>query len=398
MGWRNSTPMRILFIAPYIPSRIRVRPFQIIMGLARRHEVHVVVLGGSDKLDTDGVGEAMAAVKSFTVIPHNKLRGYCQSLIALPSAHPMCTAYCWSRAMSKSVQESVRNLDFDVVHIEHLRAAHFAPLGGQAPIVFDSVDCLTGLFRQMGDNRRNLLAKCLMREEAWKLARHEPRMLRRFASVLVTSSSEKSELHRLDPSLPVQVLPNGVDTEYFAPADVKKHPRRVVFSGKMSYHPNAQAALWFAENVFPALVKRWPDAEFVIVGSGPPPEITRLGAIPGITVTGYVDDIRPYLAGASVAVVPMRIAVGVQNKLLEAMAMGLPVVASPAAARATGQDCPGVVIAEDVDGTIDAVSALLNSPEQASALGVQARQAVASRFSWDSSLELLENIYRGLIR
>jgi len=390
--------MRILFIAPYIPSRIRVRPFQIIKGLARRHEIHVLALGGSDKENTDGIEETIAVAKSFSVIPHSKLRGYFQSLIALPTAHPMCTAFCWSRAMSGAVRDSVRGLDFDVVHVEHLRAAHFAPIDGHAPVVCDAVDCLTGLFRQMSDRRRNVLAKCLMREEVWKLSKYEPRVLRRFANVLVTSSSEKSELQRLEPNLSIEVIPNGVDSDYFAPIDAEKHPRRVVFSGKMSYHPNAQAALWFAQNVFPRLAKRWPDVQFAIVGSGPPPEITRLRAIPGITVTGYVDDIRPHVAAASVSVVPMRIAVGIQNKVLEAMAMGLPVVASSAAARALDPGCPGLVIADGVDATVDAVSALLSAPEQALALGTQGREAAISRFSWDNSLELLENVYRTLAR
>ncbi len=389
--------MRILFIAPYIPSRIRVRPFQIIKGLARRHEVHVLVLGGSDKTDNEGVEEAIAAARSFQVVPHSKLRGYFQSLVALPTPHPMCTAFCWSRAMNKVVQDCVRNLDFDIVHVEHLRAAHFAPMGGHAPVVCDAVDCLTGLFRQMAGRRRNPLARCLMLEEAWKLARYEPRMLRGFASVMVTSESEKTELQRLDAGLSVQVVPNGVDTEYFSPSEIERHPRRVVFSGKMSYHPNAEAAVWFGENVFPELAKRWPDVEYVVVGSGPTAEVKQLASTPGISVTGYVDDIRPHLAGASVAVVPMQIAVGIQNKVLESMAMALPVVASPAAARALDPNCPGVVVADGVDSTVEAVSAFLDCPERALAVGAQGREAAISQFSWESSLERIEDIYHAAL-
>ena len=232
-----------------------VRPFQIIKGLAQRHEVHVLALGGSDKADAEGVEETMAAAKSFSVVPHGKLRGYFQSLIALPTPHPMCTAFCWSRAMSKIVQDSLRNLDFDIVHVEHLRAAHFAPIGGRAPVVCDAVDCLTGSLQADGGRREMLWLRCLMREEAWKLARYRGSRAPRFASVMVTSSSERSELQRLDAGLSVQVVPNGVDTDYFAPTEIEKHPRRVVFSGKMSYHPNAQAAVWFGENVFPATGK-----------------------------------------------------------------------------------------------------------------------------------------------
>ena len=140
--------------------------------------------------------------------------------------------------------------------------------------------------------------------------------------MVITSESERETLTGLTPNLEVDVIPNGVDTDHFAPQGGDKSPRRVVFSGKMSYYPNAQAALWFAENVFPALRNSWPDAEYIIVGNEPPAECAKLRERPGITVTGYVDDIRGYIDSSAVAVAPMQVAVGIQNKVLEAMADG----------------------------------------------------------------------------
>ena len=269
---------------------------------------------------------------------------------------------------------------FDLIHVEHLRAAHFAPRRTEIPMVFDAVDCLTGLFSQMARSKRNPIARAVMSLEAFKLRRYEPRMLRRFDRIVITSDSERQTLIDLDPRLNIETVPNGVDTDYFAPGGAAKVPRRIVFSGKMSYSPNAQAAAWFAQNAFPAIRSRWPDAEFVIVGSNPPASIRALAETPGITVTGYVDDLRPHLESAVVAVAPMQAAVGIQNKVLEAMAMGLPVVASPLATRAIGTDTPGIVEASTAEAVIEAVSRLFEDADTAARTGREGREAVEKHF------------------
>lgn len=390
--------MRILFIAPYVPSRIRVRPFQLINELSKRHSVHVLALSEVGSAKARGVEELPGIVEQFQVVPHSKLRGLCQSLLALPTPSPMCAAFCWSPAMRGQIAQTLSNNKFDVVHIEHLRAAHFAKSCPNLPVVFDSVDCLTGLFGQMYRSKKNPIGKLVMLEEAWKLRRYEPRTLAAFQRIVITSDSERDELLSLNPALKVDVLPNGVDTEYFAPMGSTKAADRIVFSGKMGYHPNAQAAIWFAENVFPALRRKHPNAQFVVVGSDPPAEVAKLAERPGITVTGYVDDIRPHIDAASVAVVPMQVAVGVQNKVLEAMAMGLPVVASPIATRALGSDCPGVVQAGYPEHVIAEVSRLLDNPDLARGIGEQGRQQVIRNFSWGSNVGKLELVYEEAIR
>lgn len=388
--------MKVLFIAPYVPSRIRVRPFHLIRELARRHQVQVLALGEPAEDAVEGIAEIESCVVELRIVPHRRLRGYLQSLAALPTPTPMCAAFCKSPAMTKAVYDMMEGTRFDVVHVEHLRAAHFAP-AGFLPVVFDAVDCLTRLFRQMARHRRNPLAKLVNAEESWKLRRYEPRVLEGMDRVVVTSDTERAALLALNPRLDVEVVPNGVDTDYFAPQGTPKLAHRVVFSGKMSYRPNSQAALWFAENVFPALRARWPDAEFLIVGSGPPAEVCRLAAAPGITVTGYVDDIRPYLDSCQAAVAPMQVAVGVQNKVLESMAMGLPVVATPMAVRPFGPDCLGVFRAAEPEEFVREVSGLLADGEAARRAGQEGRAAVRRGFSWQASAERLERIYEELV-
>jgi len=389
--------MNILFLAPYVPSRIRVRPFHIIKELSKRHNVTVVALGEVDGLKTHAADELRDVVSDVRVIPHSKIRGYGQSLMALPTGVPMCAAFCRSAQMSEEVASLLSFADFDIVHVEHMRAAHFVPKYSGVPVVFDSVDCLAGLFRQMAQRKKNPIGRLVMLEEAWKLKRYEPRMMRGFDRIVITSDTERDEILGLDGSLPVEVIPNGVDVGYFAPSGVQKHPGRIVFSGKMSYEPNADAAIWFAREVFPALKSRRSDAEFVVVGSNPPPEVKELANTDGISVTGYVDDIRPYLESAIVAVVPMQVAVGIQNKILEAMAMGLPVVATPIATRPFGPGFSGIIEANTVVDTTDEVLRLLDAPQAAAEVGQTGRGEVVENFSWQHSVDKLEKIYNELL-
>ncbi|MEN6355766.1 MAG: glycosyltransferase [Armatimonadota bacterium] len=389
--------MNILFIAPYVPSRIRVRPFHLIKELSKRHQVTVIALGETDGRKVEGADELPEIVADLHVVPHSKPRGYLQSLIALPTPVPMCAAFCRSQAMKRAISEVMRQRKFDIVHIEHLRAAHFASMMGDVPVVFDSVDCLTSLFRQMASEHRNPISKLVMLEEAIKLSRYEPRVLRRFARVIITAETERAELLAMNSDIRVDVIENGVDTDYFAPRGAARCSKRIIFSGKMGYHPNAQAAVWFAKECFPTVRQKHPDAEFVIVGSGPSEDIMSLSAVPGITVTGYVPDIRPYLDSAQVAVVPMQVAVGIQNKVLEAMAMELPVVATPIALRAFGDGCPGTVCAQGAEKVADEVISLLDTPEAAHDIGRLGRLEVIKRFSWESSVRSLEHIYEEVI-
>jgi sugar transferase (PEP-CTERM/EpsH1 system associated) len=389
--------MNILFVTPYVPSRIRVRPFHIISELSKRHDVHVVALRDVDKSRIPGGEDLIVSSRSIRVVPHSDLRGFLQSLAAVPTRSPMCTAYCRSRRMRKIIDDMVSERKFDVVHVEHLRAAHFAPLGRGLPVVLDSVDCLTRLFSQMTRSRSGLAGRLVAAEEAWKLRRCEPRILKCFDRVLVTSESEREALLGLDQALKIEIVPNGVDTEYFAPQGAHRKPARLVYSGKMSYLPNVEAVLWFADNVLPALRREFPDLEFVIVGSGPPPQVIKLSAVPGISVTGYVEDIRPYLDASAIAVAPVRTSVGVQNKILEAMAMALPVVTSTAA-RASIGECAGVLAADDAEDFVSVVSQLVKEPARAVQLGRLGREEVVGRFSWHQSGLQLEAIYEEVLR
>ncbi len=402
--------MRILFVAPYVPSLIRVRPFQWIKSLTELGHTVTVVALGTDGAERDE--EARAALRGICeavhVVPHSKRRAALQCAAALPTPTPLWAAYCHSPALARVLRGLLHTQAFDVAHFEHLRAAHFARvLKGRLPLVFDAVDCLTDLQQQMRRAPgRSLPARLVSWEEECKLRRYEPRIAALFHSTLITSRHDADALQalaqaaRLSPR--ISVVPNGVDLDYFQfPQDSVRTPGSVVFSGKMSYAANHDAALYFARQIWPRVREACPDATLTLAGSGPRADLLALGAAPalGIHVTGHVPDLRPFLARASVAVCPLRIGVGIQNKALEAMAMGLPVVATPLAARALPPDAPGRVLrtAQTPPEFAQAVIDLLGRPDDARQMGLTARRYVETHHNWRLLAERVTAVYQEAI-
>ena len=176
------------------------------------------------------------------------------------------------------------------------------------------------------------LRRAVFLREAWTLARFERHVAERARVSLVSAERERTLLRAIAPGCDIRTLPNGVDVGYFAPRESLPPAPSAVFFGAMDYHANVEAAELLARAVLPLLRQRHPDFRLTLAGANPAPAVQALAAIPGVTVTGYVQDIRPHVRGASVCAIPLRVARGVQNKVLEAMALGVPVVASPGAA------------------------------------------------------------------
>jgi glycosyltransferase involved in cell wall biosynthesis len=198
----------------------------------------------------------------------------------------------------------------------------------------------------------------------------------------------------------VRVVANGVAERFLASA---WEPRRsasgvganLAFLGTMDYRPNVDGAIWFGKTIFPKVQRASPRTRFTIIGGRPAAAVQRLGQRPGIRVTGFVDDVVAELAAADLFVAPLRIARGVQNKVLEALAFGLPVVATPQALEGINAEPDRhLLVAEDPDGFAAAVLSLLQRPEQARAMGQAARRHMASRYRWDQALAPLTDVFR----
>ncbi|MDY7040503.1 MAG: glycosyltransferase [Chloroflexota bacterium] len=323
--------MRILYVTPYVPSLVRVRPYNLIRCLARRgHQVTVLALQSSDSELADAEALREEGVEVETV-PLPRWHSLVNCVRALPTHTPLQAAYCWSSAMEARLQVLMAKSRFDLVHVEHLRGAHFGEVAGGVPRVYDSVDCISLLFDRTRRESPRWASRLMAQVELGRTRRYEDRLLAVYDSVLVTSPDDKVALERLassakrDRRAPIVVLTNGVDLDYFSPLDVPRDPESLVFSGKMSYHANVAAALYLAREVMPLVWARRTMATLTLVGQNPPSVIRALTSDTRIVVTGYVPDMRPYLARAAVSVSPIRYGVGVQNKVLEAMAMSTPV-------------------------------------------------------------------------
>jgi sugar transferase (PEP-CTERM/EpsH1 system associated) len=262
--------------------------------------------------------------------------------------------------------------------------------------VLDMVDVDSDKWTQYAPTQRWPLSWVYAREGR-KLAEWEARVAQDFDATLLVSADEAALLQQRVPHErhKIGAFENGVDADYFSPARDYPNPypsavTGVVFTGAMDYWPNVDAVSWFADRVFPAVRDAVPTAQFTIVGSRPTADVMALARQPGVVVTGSVPDVRPWLAHAACAVAPLRIARGVQNKVLEAMAMARPVVASAQAAEGiraeAGRD---FVLAQGEAEFARAVVVQLQSPASAA----PARECVLAHYDWARNLSAIDPLF-----
>ena len=239
-----------------------------------------------------------------------------------------------------------------------------------------------------------VLGRWIYGREARRLLQFEDRVAREFSRSLVVSEVEKQLFEQRIPGVVPNVLPNGVDVEHFnTTGDAERDAHTAIFTGVMDYEPNVDGVCWFVERCWPTLRRRFGDAQLLIVGSKPIPKVQALGDISGVTVTGRVETTPPYFDRAAVAIAPLRLARGVQNKVLEAMSMALPVVSTPQAAQGLG-DVPGdsLVIAGDEQATIEGVARWFADADRARRDGLAAAAWVRERWRWQRMYERLDAI------
>ena len=399
--------MRIAYIIPYVPNLIRTRSYNLINQLASLgHEITVFTLGSSkgDLMDAQSLRGHRREVHYYA---QPVWRSLLNSAAALPSRKPLQSVYSWQPAMARQIAQRVYRNEFDIVHIEHLRGSRFGLFLKSRlpnmPVVWDSVDCISHLFQQSAKQSRSFFGKFMTRFELSRTRRAEGDLACRFDHVLVTAPSDRNALLGLTPlgkkPSEISVLPNGVDLEYFHPStEFQRDPETIIFSGKMSYHANISMAKYLVEEIMPRIWKFRPTARLYIVGKDPAPTIKKMTRNPLITVTGTVDDIRPFLWRATVSVVPLLYGAGIQNKILEAMATGTPVVTTCQALLAL-QAQPGkdLFVSDDPDGFSQTVLQLIANRDLQQKTGDAGMIHVRTFHRWDSIASQLVNIYQQIL-
>jgi len=388
--------MRILFIChrfPFPPNRGgKIRPFHMIEHLSRRHTVVVGSLAHSEKELHAGAQLKEHCAGIIAEVLPNRVR-WARAIAALPSSTPSSVAYFWSSRLARRIREAWKTGSFDgvIVHCAFVARYALELRGGFRLLDFGDLD--SGKWLDYSRFRRPPLSFGYGLE-ARKLRRYERRMATEFGRCTVTTEGEREEFQSLNVPVRCTVIPNGVDAAYFEPSLKRsERPPVIVFLGRMDYFPNIDAVSNFAKRAFPLIRKNLPHAELRVIGSDPVKSVRQLAQIPGITVTGFVPDVRPYLEDAAVAIAPLRIARGTQNKILECMAAGVPVVASPEAAKGI-QAIPGrhLLVAKNVDEFVDKVTNILQHKDLHDELSKDARRQVETAHDWQSSMQLLDGV------
>jgi len=326
--------MRILFVTPYVPSRVRVRPFELIRALARLEcRVHLVMLRPpEDRWAPDTpLREACERVDEF---PLSRAQTLVNAGLAFAGSSPLQKAYSRHPEARAHIRALAASGEYDVIHVEHLRGVTLVERVAGLPIVFDAVDSISHLFAQTAAHAARWTQRLTARMDLRRTERFEALAPHAFARTLVTSPVDRDAFVRLagpGAASRIAVVPNGVDWNYFTAARAGVEPATLIFSGKMSYHANEAAARHLVTHVMPEVWRSQPDAKLIVAGRAPSKALRALGADPRVEVTGYVEDLRPLFARAAVAVSPLLYGAGIQNKVLEAMASGVPVVTSPRA-------------------------------------------------------------------
>lgn len=398
---------RVLFVTPYVPSRLRPRPLHMVKGLKSRGHRVTLVAAATDATEARDVAALEPFCERVHAVRIPLLRSLWNCACGVVGPAPLQARYCVSPAMTTVVRNALAESGPDVVHVEHLRAALYGiPITG-LPRVYDAVDCMSGLLAQTATAGPTLTSRLTARAELARTRRFEASLLDHFDAIALSASTERDAWLEALPAGQrgraaerVRVVSNCVDTDYFSAADVPRDPATLVFVGRMGYHANFAAARRLIGEIMPRVWARRADARLVIVGADPPAALRALATEAGsrVEVTGYVADVRPYLARATVSVSPLDYAVGTQNKILEAMATATPVVATPAGS--AGLDAtPGqhLLVAADADGIAAAVLQLLDDPALARRLGTAGRQCVEARYDLRAVARVLESLYADAI-
>ena len=392
--------MRILMLAhriPYPPhTGDKTRAFHIARHLARRHDLTLAFLV-DERADLGGLAALRDVVPTVEWGLLWKPWSLIKGLTGLAVGGPLTLPYFSSRGLRRRLARRMADAPYDLVYASSTATAQYARALG-VPMVMDFVDVDSDKWRQYSERSAPPLS-WLYRTEGRRLQAAEGGIARWARLCLLATASEASLLRSFAPWARTAVIPNGIDLDYYRPIERSGSPAAVIFTGAMDYLPNIDAVRYLCDDILPRIRGEVPGTRFYIVGMNPSADVQRLASIPGVTVTGTVPDVRPFYARASVCVAPLRMGRGVQNKVLQAMAMGLPVVASGVAQRGLEAKAgTHLHVEDDPVAFADRVVALLTSPPARAAMGRQGRAFVEAHHAWDASCARLESMLSDAVR
>ena len=399
--------MRILFITDYLPyppiTGDLIRNYNLIRRVARQHQVWLAgFLPTPD--EAEGVSYLQAfchGVEAVSLPRRHKLARLPGLLRYISAGIPFDFEFLHSQELADRIRRLAFTVDFDIVQIEQSRMALY--LEALPPDAHSrSILVFHNIAAYQYDRISHIELKPARRVRAWlhsrMLHRWEPRYAEQFDRCITVSEVDRGLLMKANPRLKVDVVPNGVDTQIYQPLPLENTQPALLLIGNMSYAPCADGALWFCNQVLPRIRRVLGEVEVWIVGVSPPPEVVRLSG-DGVHVTGRVEDVVPYYRRSAVSVVPLRAGGGTRLKILEAMALGRPVVSTSIGCEGLDvEDGRHLLIADDPECFAERTVRLLTDKALYRRLVTEARWLVEAKYDWDVIAEQLLSIYSEITR
>jgi len=381
----------------------KLRTWHLLRQIASRHTVTYLGCADQDQSqsDIDGMKEVAATVH---IVRRRRLRKgtpgfYASAAMHLVDPLPYAVGRYRSRAFRARLESILRGQRFDLIVCDFLVPAVNLPNRLPCPSVIFTHNVEAEIWRRHAERTRNRFARFLFDVQHRRMLQFEGRTLARFDGVLAVSDVDRDTFGRLYPDAarrPIEIIPTGVDTEFFAASTSEPSARSLVFTGSMDWLPNEDAMNFFCNEVLPLIRREEPDVTLAIVGRAPTPNVMRLAQLPGVTVTGRVEDVRPHMRAAAAYVVPLRIGGGTRLKIFEAMSMGKAIVSTTIGAEGLPlADGAHLLLADDPRAFADAVVRVLRDIPQRRALETAARRLVVERYDWAAVAGVFE---RALIR
>lgn len=386
--------MKFLFFAnrvPYPPYRgDKLKIFNLARRLSKSHELHLLTFAQSQEdLTYKEELEKVFTKVHFIYLP--KWRSAINCLAALWDATPLQVLYFRSAAMRQKLEEVLATDKFDAIHVQHLRMSPYLAKYNELPRILDMPDAFSLYWQRRMKAQQNPFKKIFETIEQRRVLKYE-RIMHDYNMSLVCSAEDLTYLKEQHNISNINLLPNGVDLDTFkAGGHDYSHNHTLLFTGNMDYAPNVDAVQYFVEEVFPIIKQQHPQVKFIIAGQRPVKKVQDL-ASDDVQVTGFIKDLAAVYNHASVVVAPLRFGAGTQNKVLEAMAMGVPVVCSNIGFKGLGiESGKGAIMQTDPKQFAESVIQLLNSQQMREDVGAKGMHVMQSRFGWDSVAKTLES-------
>ena len=364
-----------------------LRSFHLIKELSRRHRVTVLTTHGPGD-DPRGLADNLAECERVVSFPCDlPKRGSARFAIALMrswfSKYPVDVWKCWVGTLANEVKRAVNSGSIDLCVADFLHATPNIPFDDRVPVLYFAHNVEHVIWERMSQHEQRTWRRRLIEIESSKMRRYEADVCRRANLTLAVSETDRAQLQENAPDATTATVPTGVDTTYFAVNGGATDDRSLVFTGSLDWFPNEDAILYFLDAMYPAIRAAEPNVRCTFVGRNPTERLKAATAAAGVTLTGTVDDVRPYIGKSAIFIVPLRIGSGTRLKIFEALAMGKAVVSTTVGAEGLGlEDNKHFLQADTPNDFVEAVVSLMRDPVRRDRLGRSARKLVETHYSW----------------